>query len=206
MKYLALALIAIFTITSIGNSTSTTKAVIGKAAPEFTLTDSEGKTHKLSDFKGKIVVLEWVNFDCPFVKKHYSVNNMQNLQKDYTSKGIVWLSICSSADGKQGNFKGQELKDRLKKENFAATAYLIDEDGKVGTSYGAKTTPNMFVIDAKGNLVYSGAIDDKASADSEDIKTSMNYVKSALDNVLAGKKVSTSTTKPYGCSVKYASK
>lgn len=179
------------------------KAEIGKTAPDFNLTSAEGKTHSLADFKGKYVVLEWVNYDCPFVKKHYGSNNMQKLQKEMTSKDVVWLSICSSAEGKQGHFAGQELLDRIKKEGSNATAYLIDEDGSVGKMYGAKTTPHCYVISPEGNLIYAGAIDDKASADPEDIKKSKNLVKSCIDEAISGSAVSTATSKPYGCGVKY---
>lgn len=176
---------------------------VGKPAPGFTLTDSNGKTHSLSDFKGKFVVLEWVNFDCPFVRKHYASGNMQELQKTYTGKGVVWLSICSSAPGKQGHFAGSELTDRIKEERAVPTAYLVDDDGTVGKRYEAKTTPHMFVISPEGTLLYAGAIDDTPSTDRDAIATAKNYVRSALDASLAGKPVAVSSTKSYGCSVKY---
>jgi len=176
---------------------------LGKKTPQFSLIDSEGKTHNLSDYKDKYVVLEWVNYDCPFVKKHYSTNNMQNLQKKYTQKGVIWLSICSSADSKQGNFKGAKLIERIKKEGSNSTAYLIDEEGKVGKSYGAKTTPHMFIINPDGRLIYSGGIDDTPSTDPADIADAQNYVNLALDEALSGKEVSIKYGRPYGCSVKY---
>lgn len=176
---------------------------IGKAAPDFTLTSTDGKTHSLKDFRGKTVVLEWLNHDCPYVKKHYSVGNMQKLQKDYTAKGVVWLSINSSAPGKQGNFPADEANKLSKEKGAAPTAVLVDETGATGKAYGAKTTPHMYVVNAEGLLAYNGAIDDKSSSDSEDIKTAKNYVSAALDEVLAGKKVSVASSKPYGCSVKY---
>lgn len=181
-------------------------AEVGKKAPNFTLTSAKGKTHSLADFKGKYVVLEWVNYDCPFVKKHYGSNNMQKLQKEITGKDVVWLSICSSAEGKQGYFTGKELTDRIAKEGSNATAYLIDADGKVGKMYGAKTTPHCFVINPEGELIYAGGIDDTPSADQEDVKTAKNYVKSCIYEALEGKAISTSTSKPYGCGVKYANK
>jgi peroxiredoxin len=177
---------------------------VGAAAPNFTLTDAQGKKHSLADYKGKTVVLEWVNFDCPYVKKHYGAGNMQALQKQYTGKGVVWLGINSSNKDKQGNFKGKELADRLKKEKFVATAYLIDEDGKVGKEYGAKTTPHMFVINDKGTLLYDGAIDDKPTTEASDIKGAKNFVALGLDEIAAGKaSLTVSSSKPYGCSVKY---
>ena len=176
----------------------------GAAAPDFTLTDTSGASHKLSDFKGKTVVLEWVNHGCPFVVKHYSKGNMQGLQADYTSKGVVWLSICSSAEGKQGYNTAEGWQKLNAEKGGKATAILLDPEGTVGKLYGAKTTPHMYVINAEGTLVYQGAIDDKPSTDSDDIPGAKNYVKAALDEVLAGKPVTTGQTKPYGCGVKYA--
>jgi peroxiredoxin len=178
-------------------------AKLNEQAPDFKLVDSNGKEHSLSDFKGKVVVLEWVNFDCPFVKKHYNSKNMQSLQLKYTKKDVVWLSICSSAEGKQGNFSNEEISNRIKNHNAKMSAYLIDADGKVGKMYSAKTTPHMYVIDKDGKLVYAGAIDDKASTDLEDVKDAKNYVSNALDELLAGKNVSFQSSTSYGCSVKY---
>jgi hypothetical protein len=175
----------------------------GAAAPDFTLTDTSGTSHKLSDFKGKTVVLEWVNHGCPFVVKHYVKGNMQGLQADYTSKDVVWLSICSSAEGKQGYFTAQEWQKLNAEKGGKATAILLDAEGTVGKLYGAKTTPHMYVINAEGTLVYQGAIDDKPSTESDDIPGAKNYVKAALDEVLAGQPVTTGQTKPYGCGVKY---
>ena len=179
------------------------QARLNETAPDFKLKDSNGKEHSLSDFKGKIVVLEWINFECPFVKKHYDSKNMQSLQEKYTAKGVIWSAICSSAPGKQGNFSSEEINKRSKDHNAKFTAYLIDEDGKVGKMYGAKTTPHMFIIDKDGKLVYAGGIDDKASTDVEDVKTAKNYVSAALDELLNGKQVTTQSSTPYGCSVKY---
>lgn len=178
-------------------------AKLNVQAPGFNLLDSNGKEHSLSDFKGKIVVLEWINFDCPFVQKHYNSKNMQSLQLKYTKKDVIWLSVCSSAEGKQGNFSDEEINKRIKNHNAKMTAYLIDADGKVGKMYGAKTTPHMYIIDKEGKLVYAGGIDDKASTDVDDIKDSKNYVSLALDELLDGKNVSLQSSKPYGCSVKY---
>jgi peroxiredoxin len=176
---------------------------VDQAAPEFTLTDSNGKQHSLSDFHGKFVVLEWVNYDCPFVRKHYGSRNMQRLQRAYTEKDVVWLSICSSAPGKQGYFEPDELQARIIEEDAVPTAYLIDADGAVGKLYEARTTPHMFVISPKGILLYAGAIDDIASTDVDDVPKATNYVRTALDAALAGKPVTTTSTKSYGCSVKY---
>jgi peroxiredoxin len=182
------------------------KAEIGKMAPNFTLTDSKGETHNLSDFKGKYIVLEWINFDCPFVVKHYDSKNMQKLQKKMTGKDVVWLTICSSADGKQGHFGNDEINKRIKELGGNMTAYLVDESGEVGRMYGAKTTPHMYIINPDMNLIYQGAIDDKPSTNQADIKGAKNYVEAALMEAWDGKEVSESSTKPYGCSVKYTSK
>lgn len=178
-------------------------AVVGEAAPDFTLTDSKGAKHDLAALKGKWVVLEWVNYECPFVQKHYGSGNMQKLQKDYTAKGVVWLAVNSSNVGKQGYYSPAEIESRSRQHGAAQSAYLIDTDGTVGRQYGAKTTPHMYVIDPAGKLVYAGGIDDKPSTEKADIATARNFVKAALDEAMAGKPVSTTTSTPYGCSVKY---
>ena len=175
----------------------------GDEAPEFSLKGVDGKTHNLSDYEGKIVVLEWTNYDCPFVKKHYESGNMQKLQRDYTGKDVAWLAINSSAPGKQGNFSVKTWKERAKKQKQAATAILLDPDGKVGKAYGAKTTPHLFVVGKDGKVAYAGAIDDQPSWKSETVKKAENYVAKALDALLAGKEVETKVSRPYGCSVKY---
>lgn len=172
-------------------------------APDFRLTDINGQEHSLSDFKGKIVVLEWVNHGCPFVQKFYDVGAMQALQREATEKGVIWLSICSSAPGKQGHYSPEEWRKINAEKQGAATAVLLDEDGKVGRLYGARTTPHMFVIDANGILVYQGAIDSIRSTDSDDIPKAKNYVREALADLAAGRPVATPQTQPYGCSVKY---
>jgi peroxiredoxin len=179
---------------------------VGKPAPDFTLTDATGTKHTLSEYKGKFVVLEWVNYGCPFVKKHYNSGNMQELQEKYTEKGVEWLSICSSAPGMQGYFEGDELISEIKEHKPHADAYLVDASGDVGRMYGAKATPNMYVIDPKGILIYEGAIDDTPSVNPDDVKTATNYVSAALDLAMAGKDVKVKATQPYGCSVKYSSK
>ncbi len=179
-------------------------AKAGDAAPDFTVADSNGKMHKLSDYKGKFVVLEWHNQGCPYVKKHYGSGNMQRLQKEWTAKGVVWLTIISSAPGKQGFVSAQEQNAYFKQANASPTASLLDPSGDVGRLYSAKTTPHMFVIDPKGTVVYNGAIDDKPTADPNDLAGSSNYVTTALSEATSGKSVSTPATKPYGCTVKYA--
>jgi peroxiredoxin len=175
----------------------------GEAAPDFTLTDSKGTSHKLSDFRGKFVVLEWLNHDCPFVKKHYGSGNMQKLQQEYTAKGVIWLSIISSAPGKQGHRTGPQADADTKDKKANPTAVLLDPAGEVGQKYEAKTTPHMFVLDKDGKVIYAGAIDSIKSTDSTDVTKAENHVRAALDAALAGKPVSTPSTKPYGCSVKY---
>jgi peroxiredoxin len=179
---------------------------VGKVAPKFSLPDTNGKTRTLADFKGKYVVLEWYQPDCPFVGKHYHSGNMQALQKEYTSKGVAWLSIDSSAPGEEGNYPAEKLNQIAAQDGSARTALLLDPTGEVGRLYGAKTTPDMYIIDPNGILVYKGAIDNKRSTDLADVRTATNYVKVTLDAVMAGKTVSTAATQPYGCSVKYASK
>ena len=176
---------------------------VGQKAPGFTLTDIAGKTNALSAFKGKYVVLEWTNYDCPFVKKHYGTGNMQRLQKAYTEKGVIWLSINSSAAGKQGNYPPEKWVEMVKEKGAAPTALLLDHDGTVGKMYGAKTTPHLFVINPEGTLLYTGAIDDKATFAPEDVKTAKNYVVAALDAAMAGQPVEVQSTQSYGCSVKY---
>jgi peroxiredoxin len=179
-------------------------AVVGQPAPAFTLADSNGKSHSLADFEGKVVVLEWWNPECPFVGKHYGSGNMQKLQKEWTAMGVVWLAVSSSAAGQPGHVDGAKANALVKEKGAASTAVLLDHDGKVGRAYGAKTTPHMFVIDGKGTLVYAGGIDDKPSTDQADIATAKNHVAAALAEVTVGKPVTTSSTQPYGCGVKYA--
>lgn len=176
---------------------------VDKMAPNFTLIDSHGNKHSLSDYKGKFVVLEWVNFGCPFVGKHYNSGNMQRLQKMFTEKGVVWLSICSSAPGKQGYYEAKEINELLKEKQAAPTAYLLDPEGEVGKMYGAKTTPHMYIINPEGVLIYAGGIDDIRSTRLEDVNKAHNFVTAALGEAMAGKAVAVKTATPYGCSVKY---
>jgi len=177
---------------------------VGKAAPAFSLTGLAGKPVSLADYKGKTVVLEWLNKDCPFVRHYYKNGDMQALQKKYTDKKVVWLSIVSSADGREGYFKDAAEAAQFKADAKASmTDILLDPEGKVGQSYGAKTTPDMYIVSAKGVLVYSGAIDDKPSTNPDDAAKAKNWVAQGLDEILAKKKVSVPETRPYGCSVKY---
>lgn len=178
-------------------------AEIGKAAPDFQLTDITGKTHKLSDYKGKTVVLEWTNNGCPVVGRHYSSGNMQSTQKAAAADGAVWLQICSSAKNTQGDMSDAEATRWLKSEGAASHAYLRDQSGKIGKLYGATATPHMFVINKEGVLVYKGAIDDQPNARESDTMKANNYVKAALASLKEGKPVAKSATQAYGCGIKY---
>jgi peroxiredoxin len=178
-------------------------ARVGEPAPEFTGKDTKGATHKLSDYQGKFVVLEWHNQGCPYVGKHYSSGNMQKLQKEWTAKDVVWLTVISSAPGQQGYVDPSQADAYVKAHDAAPTAVLLDPSGTIGRAYDAKTTPHMFVIDPKGRLVYNGAIDDKPTTDLADVPTATNFVSAALRQAMAGQAVATPTSRPYGCSVKY---
>ena len=184
-------------------SRPTERAAVDSAAPAFTLRDADGTARSLREYSGKYVILEWVNFGCPFVGKHYGSGSMQELQKTMTARGAVWLSICSSAPGAQGYYEGSALKEKLKEEHAAPTAYLVDPEGTVGKLYGAKTTPDMFIIDPKGILIYEGGIDNIPSTDRADIAKATNYVKEVMAAAWDGKPLPVRTTRSYGCSVKY---
>jgi peroxiredoxin len=176
----------------------------GEPAPQFTATASNGKSVRLADYRGKYVVLEWHNNGCPYVGKHYKSGNMQKLQKEWTGRGVVWLTILSSAPGEQGYMTANEENDYITKVQAAPTAALLDPTGQIGHLYDAKTSPQMVVINPQGVVIYDGAIDDKPTTDLEDVPTATNYVNLALEQSIAGKQVETPTTRPYGCSVKYA--
>jgi hypothetical protein len=178
-------------------------ARVGERAPDFSVTDTNGKTEKLSDYAGKFVVLEWSNRGCPYTQKHYGSGNMQRLQREWTQRGVIWLTVISSAPGKQGYVTAGEENSWLKQVNAAPTAVLLDPKGALGHLYDAKTTPQMFVINPQGTLIYGGAIDDKDTTDQADVARARNYVSQALGEATAGKPVSTPTSRPYGCSVKY---
>src|SRR6202167_6638378 len=179
-------------------------AKVGDAAPEFTATASNGKTVRLADYRGKYVVLEWQNNGWPYVGKHYKSGNMQRLQKQWTSQGVIWFTILSSAPGNQGYVTASEENDYLAKMQAAPTAALLDPSGQIGHLYDAKTSPHMFVINPQGVVIYDGAIDDKPTTDLDDVPGAINYVSLALEQAMAGKQVETPATRPYGCSVKYA--
>jgi len=197
MKAVLISMIAL------GLSGAAMAATVGQPAPGFTLTDSNGKAHSLADFKGKTVVLEWTNHECPFVVKHYDARNMQAQQVAATGDDVIWLNVNSGAPGKQGSVDGAGANAVMAEKGHKSTAYLLDPDGKVGKAYGAKTTPHMYVIDADGMLAYNGAIASLHSADQADIPKATQYVTQALSELGAGKPVSVATSKPYGCSVKY---
>ncbi len=180
-------------------------ADVGAAAPGFSLTDSNGKQVSLADFKGKTVVLEWTNHECPYVRKHYGGNKMQELQKKWTADGVVWLTLISSAPGEQGNVSPEQANKLTADRNAAPTAVLFDPKGGTGRAYGATATPHMYVISGDGMLLYKGGIDDKPTARLEDLQTARNFVDQALSELKQGKPVSATTSRPYGCTIKYAS-
>ena len=176
----------------------------GSPAPDFKGTDSNGVQHSLSEYRGKYVVLEWANKGCPYDQKHYLSGSMENLQKEWTAKGVIWLSVISSAPGQQGYVTAAQENDYIKSMHVASTAVLLDPTGAIGRLYEAKTTPHMFVIDPTGKLIYEGAIDNKPTTDQADLKGADNYLNDALNAAMAGKSPTVQSTRPYGCSVKYA--
>ena len=200
------AVVIVTTVLLLGNFSSlmaAEKAQVGSRAPDFTLIDINGEDITLSDYRGKYVVLEWINYDCPFVAKHYNSKNMQSLQDAYRGKGVLWLAVNSSAEGKQGQFSNNEIHKRLKKHQSTVDAYLIDGNGEVGRTYCATHTPHMYIIDPQGTLLYMGAIDSIRSANIADIAKADNYVTMALDAILVGDEVPIKATRAYGCTVKY---
>lgn len=199
-KSFALVLIAL----AVASATARAQAVVGQPAPAFTATDATGHERSLAEYKGRVVVLEWWNPECPFVGKQYGSGNMQRLQKEWTARGVAWLAVDSSAPGQQGFVDGARATALMRERQGAPTAVLLDPEGVVGRAYGAKTTPHMFVIDASGTLVYAGGIDDMPSTDTADVATAKNFVAAALAEVTAGRKVTVATSQPYGCGVKYA--
>ena len=176
---------------------------VGKAAPAFSVADTNGKTHSLEQYRGKWVVLEWLNHGCPFVRNHYDTGTMQALQKKYVDQGVIWLSVVSSAPGKQGHYSNEKANELTKEKNASPTAVLIDAPGTVGRAYHARTTPHMFVINPEGNVVYMGGIDDTSTTDAERLRTAKPLVDLALGEALAGKPVTVASSQPYGCNVKY---
>jgi peroxiredoxin len=178
-------------------------ATVGQQAPEFTGKDSQGKAVSLAEYRGKYVVLEWTNRDCPYTKKQYDSGNMQALQKEWTAKGVVWLTVLSSAQGEQGYLDASQENAQIARVHAHPTAAVLDPNGTIGREYGARTTPHMFIIDPQGKLIYNGAIDDKATTDVSDVKGAKNYVSAALTEAMGGQPVQVASTRPYGCSVKY---
>ncbi len=186
-------------------TTAQAAATVGQAAPDFTLRDTDGKPVRLSDFRGRHVVLEWTNPGCPFVQKHYRSGNLPALQKEAVAKNVVWLTINSTAPDHGDYLSPPQLARWMGEQRAAASAALMDEDGRVGHAFGARTTPHMYLIDPQGRLIYAGGIDSIPSARVDDIARATNHVRQALDEALAGKPVSRPTAPPYGCSIKYAS-
>jgi hypothetical protein len=202
-KALCAALVGLLALRPTGVAMGQGGPEIGQRAPAFSATDSHGATRSLTEFRGKWVVLEWVNHECPYVRKHYNSGNMQRLQWTYTEKGVVWLSIVSSAPGRQGYMTAEQADQFEAQRHAAATAILLDPSGAVGHLYDARNTPQMFVIDPNGVLLYDGAIDDRPTARPSDIEGAKNYLAAALDEAMAGKPVTIPRTQPYGCTVKY---
>ncbi len=176
---------------------------VNQPAPAFTVSDTKGKTHSLDSYRGKWVVLEWFNHDCPYTKKHYSTDNMQGLQREYTAKGVVWISVISSAPGKDGYGSAADIDQQMIEKKASPSFVVRDTAGVLGRMYGARNTPQLFAIDPEGVLRYAGAIDDKPTSKAKDVKTAQNYLKAALDAGLSGQPIAIATTQPYGCDVKY---
>ena len=204
MKQLFPAFTAFTALSIVVAGPAAAEAVVGKPAPNFKLADVNGKAVTLSQFRGKTVVLEWNNPECPFVKKHYGSGNMQKAQAAAAKDGVVWLSINSGAPGKQGHMSAAEAKSVMAKAGAQPTAYLLDPRGVVGKVYDAKTTPHMYIVNKAGTLVYAGGIDDKPTPRPSDIAGARNHVLAALSEIKAGKPVSVTTSRPYGCAVKYS--
>lgn len=187
----------------VGPQAASANLNVGESAPDFVLTDSHGETHALSDYRGRTVILEWTNHDCPYVRKHYGGDNMQALQKEYTDQGAVWLTVISSKPGAQGYVEPEKANELTETRDAHPSAVLLDPAGDVGRAYGAKTTPHMYIVDTEGTLRYQGAIDDKPSARPASLEGATNYVRAAMADLEAGRPVQTAETTAYGCSVKY---
>lgn len=203
MKHKLLAVIAAFALVMPISIAKAAAPVIGEPAPNFKAVDVDGKEFNLADHKGKIVVLEWTNHQCPFVMKHYNSGNMQKVQKAVNEQGVEWVTIVSSAEGRQGHVTPEEAKKIVQDADATITTKILDPSGQIGKMYDAKTTPHMFVIDAEGKLAYAGAIDNKSSPNPSTIEGAENYVLAAVDDLISGNAVRTPQTQPYGCSVKY---
>lgn len=206
MKKITLLSVLLITSLALLNMTSETDragAVVGESAPDFSVVDAYGNTHSLSDFQGQYVILEWLNHDCPFVRKHYDGNNMQELQEKYTEQGAVWLSVISSAPGTQGYLEPEAAQEITYEKNASPTAVLLDVDGTMGRAYDARVTPHMYIINPDGVLEYNGAIDDRPTARARDLEGARNYVVEAMDALMNGGEVEVRSNTPYGCTVKY---
>jgi peroxiredoxin len=197
LVYVAIAVVGLVTVLVAHAAT------VGQQAPTFAGKDSQGKTESLGQYRGKYLVLEWTNLSCPYTKKHYDSGNMQALQQQWTGKGVVWLTVLSSSPGEEGYLTAPQENAQIEKEHAHPTAAILDPSGEIGRLYSAKTTPHMFVIDPEGKLIYAGAIDDKATTNTGDVKSAKNYVSAALTEAMAGQPVQVASTRPYGCSVKY---
>jgi len=203
---LALAIGASYTATACTESEAAPvpeSPPVNQPAPAFTVTDTKGKTHSLDSYRGKWVVLEWFNHDCPYTKKHYKSDNMQALQREYTAKNVVWISVISSAPGKDGYGSAADIDQQMIEKKAAPSFVVRDTAGVLGRMYGARNTPQLFAIDPEGVLRYAGAIDDKPTSKAKDVQGAKNYLKAALDAGLAGQPIAVSTSQPYGCDVKY---
>jgi peroxiredoxin len=204
---LALAVVASYTATACTESSQAApipeSPPVNQPAPAFTVTDTKGQTHNLDSYRGKWVVLEWFNHDCPYTKKHYKTDNMQALQREYTAKNVVWISVISSAPGKDGYGSAADIDQQMIEKKAAPSFVVRDTAGVLGRMYGARNTPQLFAIDPEGVLRYAGAIDNKPTPKAKDVKDAQNYLKAALDAGLAGQPIAVATTQPYGCDVKY---
>lgn len=199
-----LAVAAGASVALLSNRTAEAAVETGAQAPAFSVQDANGATRTLAEFRGRIVILEWTNHGCPYVRKHYDSGNMQALQREATADGIVWLQVISSARGEQGYLDGPGALARVRTDNAAPTATLLDANGVMGRAYGARNTPQMFIISPEGIVLYQGAIDDRPSARPSSLEGANNYVRAALADIAAGRPVQIAETTPYGCSVKYA--
>ena len=201
--FLSVLLIATLAFLNMTTDTDRTGAVVGEPAPDFSVADAYGNVHSLSDYEGKYIILEWLNHDCPFVVKHYNGNNMQELQKKYTDKGVIWLSVISSVPGTQGYLEPEEAQELTKEKNAHPTAVLLDTDSVMGRAYDARVTPHMYIINPEGILEYNGAIDDRPTARIRDLEGARNYIVEAMDALMSGEEVAVRSNTPYGCTVKY---
>jgi hypothetical protein len=203
IKLLSVLFVAALVAINMTAEDERTGAVVGELAPAFAVADAYGNTHSISDYEGQFIILEWLNHDCPFVRKHYDGGNMQRLQEKYTDKGVVWLSVISSVPGTQGYLEPDEAQEITKEKNASPTAVLLDTNSAMGRSYDARVTPQMYIIGPDGTLLYNGAIDDRPTARPADLDGAFNYVEAAMTSALNGEEIEITTNTPYGCTVKY---